>query len=119
MPANGRGVRGEGNMHYKKHLFFCINQKDNGKACCQDHHASDFRDYAHDKLKALGLIGEGQYRVNKAGCLGRCELGPVLVVYPEGVWYTYESYKDIDEIIDTHLLKGQIVDRLLIDPPHS
>lgn len=65
----------------------------------------------------MGLIGEAQYRVNKSGCLGRCELGPVLVVYPDGVWYTYESTADIDEIIESHLLNGQIVSRLLVDPP--
>lgn len=104
-------------MHFKKHLFFCINQKDNGKTCCQDHHANIFRDYAHDKLKAMGLIGEGLYRVNKSGCLGRCELGPILVVYPDGVWYTYESTSDIDEIIELHLIGGQIVNRLLVEPP--
>jgi (2Fe-2S) ferredoxin len=103
-------------MYYKKHIFFCINQKDNGKACCQDHDASFFRDYAHQRLSELGLIGAGLYRVNKSGCLGRCELGPILVVYPDEIWYTYESREDIDEIIDSHLLNGKIVQRLLTDP---
>ena len=51
-------------------------------------------------------------RVNKAGCLGRCDDGPVLVVYPDNVWYTYVDKEDIDDIIDNHLLHGRIVDRL-------
>ena len=104
-------------MYYQKHIFFCINQKKNGKNCCQDHMASDFRAYMHQKLDALGLIGAGKVRINKAGCLGRCELGPVLVVYPEGVWYSYESTQDIDEIVEKHIINGKIVQNLRIDPP--
>jgi (2Fe-2S) ferredoxin len=103
-------------MYYQKHIFFCTNQRDNGKACCQDHHASELREYAQQKLKDLGLAGVGQFRANKAGCLDRCELGPVLVIYPEGVWYTYETKDDIDEIIKEHLINGHIVQRLVIDP---
>jgi (2Fe-2S) ferredoxin len=57
----------------------------------------------------------GKVRVNKAGCLDRCEHGPVMVVYPEGIWYTAIDQSDIDEIIDTHFVKGQVVDRLRID----
>ena len=51
-------------------------------------------------------------RVNTAGCLGRCDDGPVLVVYPDNVWYTYVDKEDIDDIIDNHLLHGRIVERL-------
>ena len=65
-------------------------------------------------MKALGLAGEGKVRVNKAGCLDRCEEGPVIVVYPEAVWYTYVDRADIDEIIDRHVLRGEIVERLRI-----
>ena len=53
-------------------------------------------------------------RVNSAGCLDRCDKGPVLVVYPEGVWYTYVDRDDLDEIIDRHLLQGQVVERLQV-----
>ena len=53
-------------------------------------------------------------RINKAGCLDRCEEGPVVVVYPEEVWYTYVDKTDIDEIIDEHLVNGRIVERLRI-----
>jgi (2Fe-2S) ferredoxin len=53
-------------------------------------------------------------RINSAGCLDRCDKGPVIVVYPEAVWYTYVDQEDIDEIVDSHLLQGKIVERLLI-----
>lgn len=76
--------------------------------------AEKLRDYAKQKLKKLGLHGTGQHRINTSGCLGRCEEGPVLVIYPEGVWYSYKTYNDIDEIIEKHLINGQIVDRLLL-----
>ena len=68
-------------------------------------------------MKALGLAGPGEVRVNKAGCLDRCSGGPVAVVYPEGVWYTYVDKADIDEIVTSHLKNGQVVERL-ITPEH-
>ena len=55
-------------------------------------------------------------RINSAGCLDRCELGPVLVVYPEGVWYTYVDRDDLDEIVQRHLIEGEIVERLRLEP---
>lgn len=73
------------------------------------------RDYAKARVKALDLAGEGKVRVNTAGCLDRCELGPVIVVYPQETWYTYVDTDDIDEIIEQHLKNGQIVERLLLD----
>ena len=68
------------------------------------------------KLLALDLHGQGKFRVSKSGCLGRCISGPALVIYPEGMWYTYSSFADIDEIIATYLVAGDVVERLLIDP---
>jgi (2Fe-2S) ferredoxin len=100
--------------HYRHHVFFCCNQRENGAACCADHRASRLRDYAKGRVKALGLNGAGKVRVNMAGCLDRCEQGPVLVVYPEAVWYTYVDESDIDEIVDSHLVQGRPVDRLRI-----
>lgn len=72
------------------------------------------RDYAKDRVKELRLAGEGKVRINQAGCLDRCDEGPVLVVYPEAVWYTYVDKHDVDEIISEHLVRGRIVDRLRI-----
>jgi len=60
------------------------------------------------------MSGPGKIRVNKALCMDRCEEGPICVVYPEGIWYTYVDESDIDEIIESHLLNGNPVERLKI-----
>jgi (2Fe-2S) ferredoxin len=100
--------------YYRYHVFFCCNQRDDGRPCCGAKDASALRDYAKQRIKQAGLAGEGQVRVNQAGCLDRCEEGPCIVVYPEAVWYTYIDRSDIDEIIDTHLRDGRVVERLRI-----
>ena len=99
--------------YYKRHLFFCTNVRENG-ICCDDHDALAMRNYAKQRTKDLGIAGQGGVRVNISGCLDRCSEGPVAVVYPEGVWYTYENKEDVDEIIDNHLVDGRIVERLQI-----
>lgn len=99
---------------YKHHVFFCTNQRDDGRPCCQDHNAQEMRDYAKQRVKQLGLSGKGKVRINNAGCLDRCDDGPVMVVYPEAVWYTYVDKDDIDEIIVEHIQGGRVVDRLKI-----
>ncbi|AOU99468.1 2Fe-2S ferredoxin [Acidihalobacter yilgarnensis] len=100
--------------YYERHVFFCTNQREGGKACCGDHGSAELRAYAKERTKELAIAGAGRVRVNIAGCMGRCEEGPVLVVYPEGVWYTYEDKADLDEIIEEHLQHGRIVDALRI-----
>ncbi len=104
---------------YKYHVFFCLNQRDADAArpSCANCNAQAMQEHAKKRVKQLGLAGEGKVRINKAGCLDRCELGPVVVVYPEGTWYTYVDETDIDEIVDSHLANGKIVERLLIDQP--
>ena len=100
--------------YYARHVFFCCNQREGDEPCCNGKGASAMRDYAKQRLKALGLAGEGRQRVNHAGCLDRCEEGPCIVIYPESVWYTYVDRADIDEIIEEHLQHGRIVERLRI-----
>ncbi len=100
--------------HFKHHVFFCTNQRANGDACCNDHGASEMRAYAKDKVKALADKIPQRVRVNMAGCLDRCAEGPVMVVYPDAVWYTYVDKSDIDEIIDEHLIHGRVVERLKV-----
>jgi len=100
--------------HYQRHVFFCTNQREAPEACCANHDAQGMRDYCKKRVKSLGIAGEGKVRVNNAGCLDRCEAGPVIVVYPEAVWYTYVDEKDIDEIVDEHLVGGRVVERLKI-----
>ena len=101
--------------YYRHHVFFCCNQRDdNTRPCCNAKGASELRDYAKRRIKELELAGAGEVRVNQAGCLDRCEEGPCVVVYPEGVWYTYVDRSDIDEIIEEHLRNGRWVARLRI-----
>lgn len=101
--------------HFDKHVFFCVNQRAAGEGCCANFGAQKMRDYVKDKVKAQKLDREGnRIRINSAGCLGRCDDGPVLVVYPEGVWYTYIDEIDLDEIIEQHLKNGRVVERLKI-----
>lgn len=100
--------------HYTNHVFLCTNQKVAGKQCCANAGGEPFFDYLKAKLLELELHGPGKIRISKSGCLGRCSLGPCIVIYPEGVWYTYATRADIDEIINSHLIAGEQVTRLLI-----
>ena len=100
--------------HYQHHVFFCSNQCSKGKACCDAHGATDARTYAKARVAEQGIKGRGRTRINKAGCLGRCGEGPVLVVYPEAVWYRYANIADIEEIVQEHLANGRVVERLRI-----
>lgn len=103
--------------YFQRHIFFCLNQREAGEDCCANHGAQAGFDRCKQLVKAANLSGPGAVRVNKAGCLDRCAAGPVAVVYPEGVWYTYVDEHDIDEIVESHLKNGQVVQRLLV-PPH-
>jgi (2Fe-2S) ferredoxin len=102
--------------YYERHVFFCLNQRSNGEASCAEHDAQAAFDHCKARVKADGLAGPGKVRVNKAGCLDRCAGGPVAVVYPEAVWYTFVDKSDIDEIVDRHLKCGEVVERLLLPP---
>lgn len=103
-------------QYYRHHVFFCLNQRDEsqGRPCCAAKGAQEAQEHAKQRIKQLDLNGAGKIRINKAGCLDRCEEGPVLVVYPEGTWYTYVDKHDIDDIIDQHLVGGKVVERLKI-----
>jgi (2Fe-2S) ferredoxin len=102
--------------YYKRHIFFCLNQRSNAEACCAQHEPQAALDHCKSLVKREGLAGPGGVRVNKAGCLDRCAGGPVAVVYPEAVWYTYVDMADIDEIVDSHLKHGRVVERLQLAP---
>lgn len=102
--------------YYQRHIFFCLNQREGGEACCADHKAEAA--FARCKLqaKSMGLLRPGGVRVNRAGCLDRCAGGPIAVVYPEAVWYSYVDQDDIDEIVRSHLRDGVVVERLRTPP---
>jgi (2Fe-2S) ferredoxin len=105
------------NSYFERHIFFCLNERKNGEACCANFQAQEAFEHCKTKVKEAGISGPGQVRVNKAGCLDRCSAGPVAVVYPEAVWYSYVDHTDIDEIVESHLKNGHVVERLLT-PAH-
>lgn len=100
--------------YYTKHVLLCTNLKASGKACCANTGGEVFFDYLKKKLIDLDMHGPGKIRVSKTGCLGRCGLGPCIVIYPEGIWYSYHSFADIDKIVNNYLITGEIVESLLI-----
>lgn len=102
--------------YYQRHIFFCLNHRDGNEDSCTNHDAQAGFDRCKARVKGEGLNGPGGVRVNKAGCLDRCAGGPVAVVYPEAVWYTYVDQSDIDEIVESHLKNGRPVERLLLPP---
>lgn len=100
--------------YYKYHVFFCTHQRENGVACGTGNLAQALRDHAKQQVKTLKMAGAGKCRINNAGCMDRCNKGPVMAIYPEAVWYSYQNKADIDEIIEKHLQNGTIVERLQI-----
>ena len=107
-------------LFYQRHIFMCTNVRPEGhpRGCCMARAAAmggveKVRGYAREKARQLGIEG---IRLNAAGCLDRCEYGPNMVIYPEGVWYRYENTQDIDEIVETHLKNGGRVERLMLMP---
>jgi (2Fe-2S) ferredoxin len=100
--------------YYQHHVFFCLNQRPESEACCQDKGAEAAFNYMKSRIKILCLNGKGKVRINRAGCLDRCSEGPLMVIYPQAIWYTFVDNADIDEIIESHLLKGKVVERLTV-----
>ena len=115
-PAASAAAPAGAESYFRHHIFFCPNQRDNGKNCCAQHGAEDAFDHCKKLVKRAGLSGPGGVRVNRAGCLDRCDAGPVAVVYPQGVWYSYVDASDIEEIVESHLKNGQVVERLRTPP---
>lgn len=101
--------------YYTRHIFFCNNIRKNSKACCSQFGAQQIYRYTKDKCRDQNQLGKGKIGVSESRCLGRCESGPVAVVYPDNIWYQYIDEDDIDEIITKHLLNGKPVKRLQID----
>lgn len=101
--------------YYVVHVFCCVNERPpkHRRGCCARKGSLELCNYMCRKAMALGLRN---IRVNQAGCLNRCELGPTMVIYPQGVWYTYSSEADIDEILRRYVMKGTPVERLLLRP---
>ncbi|MEE9195990.1 MAG: (2Fe-2S) ferredoxin domain-containing protein [Alphaproteobacteria bacterium] len=100
---------------YVSHIFCCNNEREPGhpRGCCAEKGSLELQTHFRARAKELGVQN---IRVNKSGCLDRCELGPNMVIYPEGVWYSYHTTEDIDEILQTHVIGGGRVERLMLNP---
>lgn len=100
------------NLFYKKHIFFCVNVRENkNKSSCGSKEVINLRKYMKDRIKELGIKN---VRVNSAGCLNRCKKGPLMVVYPEGLWMKVTTKSDIDLVIKDYIEKNIIIKKLLI-----
>ena len=99
---------------FQKHIFICINERktDDKRSCCTSRGSLDLLDYIKGRIYKSDL--KGKVRVNKAGCLDACAQGPILVVYPDAVWYAPRSKEDMEEILTEHLQNNQPVERLII-----
>ena len=102
-------------LFYRRHVFCCTNVRPekHPRGCCSAKGSVGLRDYMKARAKEFGLT---DVRINSAGCLDRCENGPTVVVYPEGVWYRCASREDIDEVLTTHVRDGGRVPRLMLMP---
>jgi len=99
-------------LYFETHVFCCTNQRPEGsvRGCCASKGAAALQAYFKQRVHELGL--SQRVRVNKAGCLDRCEWGATVVIYPDGVWYRLQTRADVDAIVDQHLVAGQLVDSL-------
>lgn len=109
------GRRTDPAPYFRAHVFCCVNQRATGdpRGCCASKGAGSLRDYMKKKARQMGLKS---VRVNQAGCLDRCELGPAIVIYPEGIWYTARTEADIDAILEAHLRDGGRAETLMLRP---
>jgi (2Fe-2S) ferredoxin len=113
--GNSEEPAGDPALFYRAHIFCCTNRRPAGhpRGCCAERGSEELRDYMKGQAKKLGLK---DVRVNMAGCLDRCELGPCMVIYPEGVWYSVHNKADVDEVLNVHVKQGGRVQRLMLQP---
>ncbi len=99
---------------FKKHIFICehMRDQDSAKGCCGRKNGQAIKDILKRKLAAKGI--NKIYRVNSAGCLGACEHGASMVIYPQTIWYGHVKESDIDEIIEKTIIGAEVIDNLLI-----
>lgn len=105
--------------HIKRHVFVCINQRQPGHpmGCCQSKGSIDIIQALGEAVNTSDLAQDTA--VAGATCLGPCTLGPTVVVYPEGVWYSGVKKEDVPEIVEEHLTHGRPVERLRLRLPES
>ena len=114
-PWRGKCLKGgSGLAKFERHLFVCTNARDESapRPSCLPRGAKELKDAFKDAVKAVGL--KSRVRANESGCLDQCEHGPVVVVYPEAIWYGFVQISDVGEIVKDHLIGGHPVERLRI-----
>ncbi|HEY5647865.1 MAG TPA: (2Fe-2S) ferredoxin domain-containing protein [Nitrospiria bacterium] len=99
---------------FERHIFICINERtpEDPRGSCIARGSREVQEYFKAEVKRRGL--KDRIRANKSGCLDHCALGPSVVIYPEGTWYTVKTIEDAREILDRHIEKGEVVERLLM-----
>jgi len=99
--------------YFQAHVFVCCNRRPDGhkRGSCAASGSEALRDYMKARAKELGLRG---IRINQAGCLDRCEFGPTLVIYPQGIWYRVRTREEVDEVLTAHLVEGGRAHRLML-----
>jgi len=99
---------------FERHVFVCVNERDpsDARGCCASKQGSAVAKALKKKLYARGY--KRIVRANSSGCLDQCAHGVAMVVYPEAVWYGGVTEADVDEIIDSHIVRGEVVERLVI-----
>lgn len=101
-------------MIYQKHLFICTNHRAaDARICCGEANGLALVAAFKKAIKDKGLNAE--IRTQRTGCFDLCELGPILVVYPEGVFYGKVQLSDVEEIVSEHVENNRIVERLVIN----
>lgn len=103
-------------MIYKKHIFICTNQRAPGaRVCCGEERGSALTAEFKKLLKARKLNVE--MRAQRTGCFDLCEHGPVIAVYPEGIFYKNVQLSDVEQIVQEHIENDRIVERLKLAYP--
>lgn len=98
---------------YRLHAFICTNVRPPGHVlgCCSARGSEALKAHLAGRIQQLGIK---EVRINTTPCLNRCRLGPIMVIYPEGVWYAYRDVNDVEEILQSHVLAGKPVERLML-----
>ena len=109
----GHRKPGDPPLYFTSHIFVCCNRRPDGhpRGSCAAKGSERLRDYMKARAKELGFR---ETRVNSAGCLDRCELGPCVVIYPEGIWYRVDSFQDVDAVLERHVRDGDRATELML-----
>ena len=100
---------------FKHHVFACFQQRPEGhpRGSCAAAGGKVLWEHLGRRIEATG---QRDIAMAATGCLGFCQAGPLMVVYPAGVWYRPRTVEDIDEIVTSHLVGGALVERLVVVP---